>query len=153
MTLMRRADYVPSKRDIFDFGRDFFTPIEDSIKHFGDVDIWRKNESFIPAINVTEKENAYMVEAELPGLKKEDIDVSVKDNRLVIKGEKKFEREERTDTIHHVERSYGTFYRAVPFAKNIDCEKVNAKYENGILSVEVGKLNADKLNHRKVEIM
>ncbi len=147
-----KNNYSPSKREIFDFKHDFFAPMEESLKHFGDVDIWKKHEHFVPAINVSEKDDRYQVVAELPGLEKENIEVYAKDNRLIIKGEKKFVKEDENESFHHIERNYGQFYRAIPFQKEIDIENVSARYENGILNVEIKKRNSQKLSNRRVEI-
>ena len=86
-----------------------------------------------------EKEDKYVVRAELPGLKLEDIDVSVTDNVLTIKGERKIENEVKEEDYYYREHSYGTFCRALPLPSGVNGKKIEASYENGILEVGIPK--------------
>ena len=95
---------------------------------------------FRPAIEMEENENSYEVRAELPGLSEDDIHLSVNDNVLTIKGEKRTERteDEREDT-YYSERIYGAFQRSIKFDENIEEDSINAEYSNGILRVHLPK--------------
>jgi HSP20 family protein len=97
-----------------------------------------------PAMDVTEDENEFMVKAEVPGCKAEDIDISVHGNVLTISGEKKQEKEEKGKGYRHTERSYGTFRRDLNLASEVDSNKVEATYKDGILSIKLPKTEKTK---------
>jgi HSP20 family protein len=90
-----------------------------------------------PAIEVAELEGNYVVHAELPGLKPEDVKVELTDDALVIHGERKSEHEENKGGVHRSERRYGQFYRTVPLPEGVNAEQIRAKFENGVLEVTV----------------
>lgn len=90
-----------------------------------------------PAIEVKQQGDQYIVCAELPGLKKEDVKVELQENALVIQGERKFENEENTGGVHRTERRYGQFYRAVPLPEGAEADKARARFENGMLEVSI----------------
>ncbi len=136
---LRRSDFF----DVFD---DFFNT------NWPSMHLDSSLEKFTPAINVKEDDQNYIVEAELPGIDKEAIDISVKNGNLFLKGEKRTFNEEKKEDYHHIERSYGTFYRAIPLSKDADIEKVNANFQNGLLTILVGKKDATMSNHRKINI-
>lgn len=108
--------------------------------------------SFAPVVNIEETANAYFVEAELPGVKKEDVEVNIKDDYLIIKGEKKSFDEEKKDQYHRLERSHGSFYRTIALPSDIDKEKVNAELKDGILQVEIKKSDAPVVTEKKIPI-
>jgi HSP20 family protein len=93
-----------------------------------------------PAIEVFEKEDKYVVKAELPGMKEEDIDVSVVGDILTIKGERKAESEVKEEDYYCCERSYGSFFRSMALPSNVDAKKVEASYEDGVLEVSLPKV-------------
>ncbi len=95
--------------------------------------------TFTPKVDVVETDEAIMVKAELPGMDEKEIDVSVNDDSLVLKGEKKEEKEEKKGGFHRVERSYGSFYRRIAIPAEVDAEKVEASYKNGVLTVNLPK--------------
>jgi len=92
-----------------------------------------------PVVNVSETEKEIRVDAELPGLEGKDVDVSLENGALVIKGEKKFEGEEKKDNYHRIERSYGTFTRTVPLPAKVNPKGIKAKFEKGVLHVTLPK--------------
>ena len=108
--------------------------------------------SFAPMINIQESVEGYHVEAELPGVNKEDIEVNVKDDHLIIKGEKKSYNEERKEQYHRIERSHGSFYRAIALPSDIDKDKINAELKDGILKVDVMKSSAPMNSEKKIAI-
>ncbi len=105
---------------------------------------------FSPAIEVYETDKEVVVKAELPGIKKEDVEVTIKDNTLHIKGEKKEEREEKTETVHIVERAYGKFERTISLPKDVKLEDIKAEYKDGVLEIKLPK--AETAKETKIEI-
>ena len=105
----------------------------------------------VPAIDVYEKDNEVVVKAQLPGCKKEDIEVTIQDNVLTIKAERKQEEEVEDEGYYRREISYGTIVRTVPLPVPVDEEKVTAKFEDGVLTIRAPKLE-EATGGRKVEI-
>ncbi len=97
-----------------------------------------------PLINLTEDKNKYFIRAELPGVKGDEVDIQVTANNLSISGERKIGAEEEGARYHRREREAGTFSRMIGLPGDIDPDKVDAKLENGILTVEVSKAEAAK---------
>ena len=93
-----------------------------------------------PAIEVFEKEDRFLVKAELPGMKEEDIDVSAVGDTLTIKGERKVESEVKEEDYYCCERSYGSFFRSIALPSHVDAEKIEASYEDGVLEVSLPKI-------------
>ena len=103
-----------------------------------------------PRVDIFEEKDNLIVEAELPGLNREDFDVSVENNILTLKGERKFEKKENTDNFHRVERSYGAFTRQFTLPQTVTAEGATADFENGVLRVSLPKREETKA--RKIEI-
>ena len=95
--------------------------------------------SWFPAIDVFEDKDAVKLLAELPGVRPEDVKLSLENNLLTIRGEKRQHAEEQAERIHRYERSYGTFERTFALPNTVDPEKISAKYEHGILTVTIPK--------------
>ena len=110
---------------------------------FSDKGLW-------PAIDVAESENEITLNAEVPGCKAEDIDISMQGNTLVISGEKKQKQEEKEKGYYHVERSYGSFRREFSLPSEIDASKIDASYKDGILTVKVPK--SEKAKPLKIKV-
>ena len=92
-----------------------------------------------PAIEVYEKEDKFVVKAEIPGMKEEDVDISVVGDTLTIKGERKAESEVKEEDYYCCERSYGSFSRSITVPSNVDATKIEANYEDGVLEVILPK--------------
>jgi len=105
-----------------------------------------------PKIDVVENEKEIKVTAELPGMEEKDIEVSFSRDTLMIKGEKKAEKEEKKEDYYFMERSYGTFQRAIPVSAGVDRDKVEASFKNGVLKVALPKTEEAQKEVRKVEI-
>lgn len=103
-----------------------------------------------PAVNVREDVNNYYVEAELPGMLREDIQVEVENNVLSLKGERRFEKKEEAESYHFIERSYGSFYRSFALPKNVDSENIGAEYKDGVLHITLPK--REEVKPRQVSI-
>lgn len=104
-----------------------------------------------PAIDVTDEKDKIIVKADLPGLKKEEINVSVDGNFLSIKGERKVEEEEKKKNYYRLERSYGAFERQIDLGSYVDAKQVKAKYNDGVLEVELKKTTSTKENQIMIE--
>jgi HSP20 family protein len=113
----------------------FFRPFPD-IESF-----WRRDLGFnvMPAIDIVEKDKAFEVTAELPGLDAKDIDIQLSNGMLTIKGEKQEEKEEKTKDRYVSERRYGSFRRTLQVPGSVDAEKIEASYKSGVLTVTLPK--------------
>jgi len=98
----------------------------------------------IPRVDVYETEDKVIVEAELPGVKKEDIEVKIKDNNVIIKGEIKREEEKKDKNFFRAERFYGKFERVIPLMVEVKPEEAKATMEDGILRLEIPKATSEK---------
>ena len=107
--------------------------------------------AFVPKVNTREAEDAYHIEIDLPGMKKEDINIEVVDNQLIISGERKLKNELKEDDYYKIETSIGKFQRVFSLPENIDIEKIEAKSEDGVLEVIIPKVE-EKVNKKKIEI-
>jgi len=95
-------------------------------------------------VDISEDEKNIYIEAELPGMKKEDVKVTIEDGVLMIRGERKQETEEKKKNYHRVERVYGSFSRAFTLGENIDKDNIEAKYEDGVLHLTLPKVEPVK---------
>ncbi len=103
-----------------------------------------------PAVDVSETAEQVLVKAEVPGIDVKDIDISLSGDVLTIKGEKKAEREEKDESHHLVERSYGSFTRALKLPAAVDVDKIEAKYDKGVLTVTCPK--KEEVKPKAIEI-
>ena len=90
-----------------------------------------------PTVEVKELNGKFLVSAELPGLKKEEVKVHVTPEALILEGERKLEKEEKKEGYYHTERSYGRFYRSIPLPEEVNLEKAYAEFVNGVLEVSI----------------
>lgn len=108
---------------------------------------------FSPRIEVKDSDKNYIVCAEVPGIKENDIEITLKDNCLVLQGERKSESKEEEENYYRSEFSYGSFYRTIPLNDEVDPDSVKASYKDGILTVEMVKLNPVQHQEKKIPIM
>jgi HSP20 family protein len=108
--------------------------------------------SFVPAVDIYEDAEKVVLKLEVPGVEEKDLDVQVENNTLTVKGERKFEKEEKQENFHRIERSYGSFYRAFTLPTTVDSEHVQASYQNGVLKLELKKKAEAKPKQIKVNI-
>jgi HSP20 family protein len=97
-----------------------------------------------PPVDIQETADAYRIQAELPGLTREDIQVTFENNVLRLSGERKWEKDVKKENFHRVERTYGSFSRSFALPNQVSADKVEAKFENGVLSIVVPKAEAAK---------
>src|SRR6266567_9610396 len=95
--------------------------------------------SFVPAVDIYEDSNKVVLKLEVPGIEEKYLDVRVENNTLTVKGERKFEKEEKEENFHRIERRYGSFYRAFTLPSTVDTENVHASYNAGVLKLELNK--------------
>ncbi|WP_234571500.1 Hsp20/alpha crystallin family protein [Rhodohalobacter sp. 614A] len=130
MTLIK---YNQPGRDIF--GKRF----SDIMDEFFNDAVATRQTSFAPSIDISETDKQYLIDVELPGISKEDIDLNIENNTLTISGERKFEKKEDGKQYHRVESHYGSFSRSFTLPDNVKTDSINATYNNGILNITVDK--------------
>ncbi len=130
----------------------FFDRVFDNV--WGDSDFVTDAEAggrtWLPAVDIYENDDAFVATADLPGLKKDEIDISIEDNVLTVSGERKFEKSEGEGTFRRVERSYGTFRRSFTLPRGVDATKVDARSEAGVLTLTLPKSEIAK--SRKIQV-
>ncbi|MBI3947955.1 MAG: Hsp20/alpha crystallin family protein [Armatimonadetes bacterium] len=94
---------------------------------------------WVPSIDMYDRNGDLVVEAELPGIKKEDVDISVEDSTLTIRGEMKREEEKKEEGLYRSERHYGRFVRSIPLPTSVKSDQVKAKFEHGVLCITLPK--------------
>lgn len=107
---------------------------------------------FTPRVNVTETDREINVSAELPGIDEKDIDVSLNNDILTLKGEKKEEKEDKGKDYYRMERSFGSFSRSIPVPAEVDTEKVTAKFRKGVLTITMPKTKKALEEKKKISI-
>jgi HSP20 family protein len=105
---------------------------------------------WMPLADITEDEKEYLIKAELPELRKEDVKVTVENGVLIISGERKFEQEEKKKKHHRVERGYGTFVRSFTLPDDSDANRVKAEFKNGLLTVHLPK--SERAKPKQIEV-
>ncbi len=105
-----------------------------------------------PAVDISETEDAVVVRADVPGLAPEDLEINLSGNVLTIKGEKKQEKEEKKENFYRVERVYGSFMRSIELPAEVDPEKVEATYKNGVLKIILPKKAESRGKTIKVKV-
>jgi len=95
--------------------------------------------AFAPAVDVYENGEKVVLKLDVPGIKEEDLDIRVENQTLTVRGERKFEKEEKEENFHRIERRYGSFFRSFSLPNTVDTENVHASYEAGVLKLELKK--------------
>jgi len=106
--------------------------------------------SWVPAVDLAEKDDAYIAKVELPGVSKDDVKITLLDNIITIRGEKKDEKETKESNYHRVERSYGSFQRSFNLPSAVKGDKVDAQYKDGILTISLPK--AEEAKRKQIEV-
>jgi HSP20 family protein len=104
---------------------------------------------FVPPVDIYEDEQKVVLKLEVPGLEEEDLDIRVENNTLTVRGERKLEKEEN---FHRIERRYGSFYRAFTLPPSVDTDKVQAKYDAGVLRIELERRAEAKPKQVKIGV-
>lgn len=123
-------------------------------KYFDDFSSFGFNfsETFSPKIDISEEKDKINVVAEIPGVKKQDIKITLQDNILTIEGEKKQETEKKEKNYYRSERMFGSFKRSFTLPAEVDSEKVEAKFEDGMLNISLKKLEPKVRNEKVIEL-
>ena len=108
------------------------------------------NRAWSPAVDIRETDDSYLVHAELPGLTKDDIQITLENNILKLTGERRFEKDVNEEQFHRIERAYGTFTRAFSMPSRVNGEAVKAAFKDGVLTITVPKVEEAK--PRKIDI-
>ena len=106
--------------------------------------------AWLPSVDVFEDKESLKIVAELPGLKPEDVKITLENSTLTLRGEKKQVAEEKTERVHRYERSYGSFERSFSLPNTVDADKVAASFENGVLTITLPK--AEKAKPREIAV-
>jgi HSP20 family protein len=108
--------------------------------------------SFVPPVDVYEDENSIQVRLEVPGVEEKDIDIQLENNLLTVRGERKFEKEEKEENFHRIERRYGSFTRSFTLPTTVNSEGVQADYDKGVLTIQLPKRAEAKPKQIKVNL-
>ena len=120
--------------------------------------LWRTSEerplrgAWVPAVNIVERQDAMVIVADLPGLKAEDVDVTVEDGTLSIRGERRLEEAAEGETYHRVERIYGAFERSFTLPNSVDVDKIEARFSNGEMTLTLPKREESKPRSVKIKV-
>ena len=111
-----------------------------------------RGERWLPAVDVSEDKEKYLIRAEVPGLKKEDIKITLVNDVLTISGEKKQEKEQKERSYHLVERSYGQFTRSFTLPTKVDPNNIKAEFKDGILEITLAKSPESKAREIEIQV-
>ncbi|MDT8318364.1 MAG: Hsp20/alpha crystallin family protein [bacterium] len=100
--------------------------------------------AWMPSVDIYETEKDLVIKAEIPGIDKKDVSINIKDNRLTLKGERKFEKDVQEESYHRMECSYGTFQRTFTLPTTVDQDKISANFKNGMIEVTLPKKEETK---------
>ncbi len=117
-------------------------------RSFGDEGIARG--AWAPSVDIYENKDQIVLEAELPGMNREDFELTVENNVLTLRGERRFEKKDETDNYHRVERAYGTFTRSFTLPQTVSGDGATAEYKNGVLRVLLKK--REEVKARRIQI-
>ena len=131
------------------FGLDRF--FDDFDRSFGGGLAVGEKGVWAPAVDIYEDDKAITLKVEAPGMNEKELDVSVEEGHLTIKGERKFENEEKEENFHRIERRYGSFQRTFALPNTVDAENISARYDKGVLKVVAPKVERRK-NTRTISI-
>ncbi len=121
------------------FNTDFFTPLTSSglLK---------------PQVDIAAADNEYTITVEVPGVSEKDVTIEIADNNMIIRGEKKQEKEEKDKNYYRIERSYGSFQRLLSMPEDADQDSIKAKFKNGVLTIKMPRKDVPKSGVKRVEI-
>jgi HSP20 family protein len=140
---MNRKDYYPLQKDLSSVLDGFFRGYSEDAS-FVDTGTWA------PAVDIKEEDNQFLVIADIPGVNKEDINISLENNILTIHGERKTERKEEKKGYSRIERTQGQFYRRFSLPQTADESKISAAYKQGVLEISIPKKEISK--QKRIEI-
>jgi HSP20 family protein len=110
------------------------------------------NRPWTPAVDIVETENDLVLKADVPQVNLKDIDISLENGILTLKGDRQFEKQDKANSYHRIERAYGSFARSFALPETVDPEKIHAGYKDGVLTITVPKKEVAKPRTIKVEV-
>ena len=147
--MTKRLDLIPGHDEFLSF-----FPERSGLHRFFEglwpSDLFTEQKEWIPAFDVTENESEYTINGELPGIDSKDLDISLLDGILTVKGEKKHEKEEKEENYHRIERSYGAFHRSFRLPENVKTDELDASYKDGVLKIALPKTEVKAA--KKIEV-
>ena len=144
MTFLARRDFSTLQDRMNRIFRESFSP------EGSDAALTTSN--FAPPVDVYEDEHNITLKIEVPGIEEKDINVSIENNTLTVRGERRFEKDEKEENFHRVERMYGSFTRSFTLPNTVDPEQVSAHYEKGVLKIRLAKKAEAKPKLIKVNV-
>ena len=117
----------------------------------GDADVLA-TAGFVPPVDVYEDEHKVVLKLEVPGIQERDLDIRIENNVLTVRGERKFDKEEKEENFHRIERRYGSFYRSFTLPNTVDTENVQARYDAGVLRLELQRRAEAKPKQIKIGV-
>ncbi|MDB2414213.1 Hsp20/alpha crystallin family protein [Rickettsiales bacterium] len=144
-----RSPFTSLNQEINQVFDDFFNGFQNELPTSS---LWAGNNLLTLPVDVIENDKSFKIEAELPGLKQEDVDVTINDNYLTIKAEKKASKEDKEDNYVRRERFYGSYQRTISLPETANADKAKASFKKGVLWVEIPKKEEAVKSSRKVEI-
>lgn len=161
-TMMRLlAEDMENMMSDFGFGRRFGSPLfrndlfRPALSVFDETPFFAESGNLFnqwsPQVEMFERDGNFVIQADLPGIKKDDVKVEITDHQLTVEGERKDEREEKGEGFFRSERTYGSFFRQIPLPEGVDTKKAKAEFKNGVLEIS---MDAPKLadGKRRLEI-
>lgn len=141
----------PRSPDLFDFEEFFRRPFGLSERSFPSM-FGGESGGFMPALNATDSDDEIRIEVELPGLSEKDVELSIADDHLTIKGEKQEEEERSEDGARWTERRFGSFRRVVPLPEDVESDKIEASFDKGVLRIVAPRSGEAKKARRSIPI-
>jgi HSP20 family protein len=138
-------------RDVTTLQNRLNTLFQDYTRGSGDNELV-STASFVPPVDIYEDAHKIVLKLEVPGLKQEDLDIQLENNILTVRGERKFEKEEKEENFHRVERRYGSFYRSFTIPNTVNPDSVKADYDAGVLRIQLEKRAEAKPKQIKVQV-
>lgn len=139
----RGSDFDLLRREMSRFFDDFFLPTREGEEG-------QRSAVWTPRADLSETEDAYFIALDLPGLRKDEIEITMEDGTLKIAGERSMESESENGQYHRIERSYGRFFRSFTFGPNADADNIEASFDDGVLTIRVAK--AEERKPRRIEV-
>lgn len=150
MTLMRWNPIRDLATEIFDLQKEINRMFDRFFRGFEDEEI--RVVSWSPRVDISETNDEYIVRAEIPGVSKDDVKITIKDDILTISGEKKQEKETKGENFHRVERVYGSFSRSFVLPGSVKVDKVEAKFKDGVLTIKLPKVEEAKPKEIEIKV-
>ncbi|CUS99313.1 HSP20 family protein [Candidatus Kryptobacter tengchongensis] len=151
MTLIRWTPIRDLATEIFDLQREINRMFDRFFRGFEEEEEL-KVMKWSPRVDISETDDEYIVRADVPGVSKDDIKITIKDNVLTISGEKKQEKETKNENFHRIERVYGSFTRTFTLPGAVKVDKVEARFKDGVLTIKLPKVEEAKAKEIEVKV-